>query len=163
MKRVSSVWKVVPGVKRMLDAAEFPPIPQNPKGVKVEMGAKLPSPGSELVVVTGTAPRPIEPFVTAGTPGKDDPHNVIVRVYTNVPGFTEEQAWERLEALGTVVEETFRELERGKPIISDELREAGVWNLTATVTQTSVFPAGDAGGNGYLGEAEITVTTSARI
>lgn len=164
MKRAPSIWAVVPAIHAHLLTTTWPVLPQNTKGVQVVFGARVPVPGSEMVLVSGETDQPVNPtFATLGAPGREDPVNVFLHVFTNVHGFNELQTWERLADLGTAIDGRFRSLTTGKPIIPDDVAAAGVRILTVTVTRTIVYPAGGAGANGWLGEAELVVSMQARI
>lgn len=162
-KHTSAVWVTIPAAFEMLEAAGFPQDHQHGK-VEVLFGSRTPGPDGESVVLSSyTNQAAGSDWQTAGTPGKEDYPDAVIRVFTNTPGFDENQTWARLAALGQVVEGTFRDLNTGKPIISDALLAAGVRNMVLTLTATSIDPAGAAGANGWLGAAEFALRITARI
>lgn len=163
MKRYSSVWAVVPEVLAMLRDASWDSIPQVAGGVKVSFGAMAVVPAGEHVVVDGLVRRAGQDIVTGGTPGKDDTPETTISVFTNVPGFDAERTWERLTALGCAIDDVFRDLDTGKPIISAALTAAGVWAISLSTVSTSVQPMNSPGAAGWLGVAELVVAWKARI
>ena len=163
MKPYSSVWVVVPEILGLLRTAAWPTIPEVQGGVKVSLGALAAVPAGEAIVLDGLVRRGNQGIVTGGTPGKDDTPETTISVFTNVPGFTAERTWDRLAQLGCTIDEVFRDLETGKPIISDRLRAAGVRWLGVSSIDTALGPMNSAGAAGWLGVAEIVVSWTARI
>lgn len=163
-KYASAAWVAVPGAFAALTRAPFPRISEHPGKVEVAFGPHVPTLGAELVAVSALAEQPaVADWATAGTPGKVDQPDVTIRVFTSVDGFDEHKTWARLAVLGQVVEETFRNLTTGKPIIPPEMDFAGIQNLVLTLVRAVVEPAGTPGASGWLGACEYSMRITARI
>lgn len=163
-KYASAAWVAVPGAYAALTRASFPRISEHPAKVEVMFGSHVPTAGAELVAVSALAEQPaISDWATAGTPGKIDQPDATIRVFTAIEGFDEHKTWARLAVLGQVVEETFRSLLTGKPIIPDEMSDAGIQNLVLTLVRAAVEPAGTPGAGGWLGACEYSLRITARI
>lgn len=162
MKKQALVWTAVPEVFALMKSVNWPRIQQQKK-VEVRFGAHDPVLGCDLVVVSGVTDQPVAPWATSGTPGKNDSVNVMVSVFTSVPGFDEMRTWARLAELGTAIDLAFRDETTGRPRIPDAMRQAGVLSVLCSPTTTRVDPAGGAGAVTWMGAAEFTVALSARI
>lgn len=166
LRTTSRIFVTAPAMFAVLEATEWPELPENADGPNVFFGGAPKGDDSlESVIVDTLVDNDKQDWASVGRPGKDETFPVIVAIKTAVPGQEALEAWKRLEELAATAEAAFRDLTTGKPIIPAEIAMSpanggvGVWSFA--VVRTRPFVVATAAG--FDGFCVLTVAAAARI
>lgn len=157
-----SMWAMIPEVHRIVSEAAWPQIPQAKLRPSVQFGAFMNVPAGESIIVTGaTARADSEPHTLGNVAAREDLETPIV-VTTNVPGRDALSAFKRAGELGAVLQGLFRDMDTGKPIITDVMKDAGVWQTWIRTAETLVVPLNTAGATHWVAGSTYILGWTAR-
>lgn len=159
---VYTAWRTL---TRVLQAAQWPNIPENTDGVMVFFGDPDAPPTNmaatwERVAVIPAIDAPDQEWGPIGRGARDERFRLVVHIVTMVPGQTEDQAVARLEELTSCCELAIRDTLIIDPTQRPDefsIYPMWVWATMSTIPLLTITP------DGIAGRAEITVDCLFRI
>lgn len=126
--------------------------------VEVTFGGMMEAPTHEMVNVTGIVTDDVQQWDGVTLPSKRSTWSALTSVTTNVPNRTAAQAWARLGALLSTMENTLRDETSGRPIIPSDLALLGVFDWMVSSISTALMPLPEVG---WVASATVLVTVQA--